>query len=239
MKQSVEKQIKSAFENWDNQKSEIGFDKAALWNSMQSKRSKVIYLTWFRAAAIIIILFLLGGLGHSYRMNRCLQISNNELLLELSKKQDVQKTEIKKEIETKVIYKTQIKTVESKHAKLALSKLNAKLEEIQLENTKLKEQLNQQNIASNILSDSIINLQAQLKKSSEWYAQQLKNIEGKNQSNRLSIDIDEEALLALSKNGSQNKTTTNYPANKLKITFKNSTRESGTSAPLFKDITSK
>lgn len=239
MKQSVERNIKNAFEAWDDQKNDIGFDKTALWNSMQPKKNKVIYLTWFRASAIIIILFLLGGLGYTYKMNQCLQMSNNQLMLKLSQKPDAQKTEVKKEIETKIIYKTKIKTIESEQTKLALSQLNAKLEQFQSENTKLKEQISQQNIASNTLSDSIINLQSQLEKTSKWYAQQLKNIEGKNQSNRLSIDIDEEALLALSKNGSQNETTTIQPTKRLKITFKNSTRESGTSAPLFKDITSK
>ncbi len=240
MKQSVEKQIKNAFESWDNEKNTVGFDKAAVWNSMQTpKKNKIIYLTWFRAAAIIIILFLISGWGYSYRTNQCLQLSQNQLIIELNKAKDYKTEVAQKEVVTKIIYKTRIKTVESEQAKTALANISAKLENITSENAVLKQLTNSQNLTNKSLKDSINILTTNLSETNEWYAQQLKNIESKNQPQGLSIDINEAALMALSKNKSKLRGTTNNPNKRFKITFKNNSRESETSAPLFKDLTMK
>lgn len=240
MKQSVEKQIKNAFESWENEENIIGFDKAAVWSSMQTpKKNKIIYLTWIRAAAIIIFLFLLSGWGYSYRKIQCLQISQSELRIELDQAKASKNPVAQKEIETKIIYKTQIKTVESKQAKTALANLAKKLGSITAENTALQQQLNEEQIANNSLQDSINSLKNNLDDTNKWYALQLKKIESQNQTIGLSIDINEEALMALSKNNSKTKSPTNNPNRKFKITFKNNSRESETSAPLFKDLTMK
>ncbi|MBL4560222.1 MAG: hypothetical protein JKX79_04485 [Labilibaculum sp.] len=240
MKQSVEKQIKNAFESWDNEENILGFDKAAVWNSMQiPHKNKTFITTWFRVASIAIILLLLGGLGYSYQMNNYLQTSQYQLRTELNKAKAHKAQVVQKEVETKIIYKTQIKTVESAQAKTALANLAEKLESITLENTALKQQLNEQQLANNSLNDSINTLINNSTETNEWYAQQLKNIESKNQFQGLSIDINEAVLLALSKNKSKIKSTTNNPNKRFKITFKNNSRESETSAPLFKDFTIK
>ena len=240
MKQSVENQIKNAFESWDNEENTVGFDKAAVWSSMQTpKKNKVIYLTWFRAVAVIIILFLLSGWGYSYRLNQCLQMSQNQLRIELNQAK-AQKTQVaQKEVETKIIYKTQIKTVESEHAKTALANLTANLERFTSENEALQQQLNEEQLTTSSLQDSINTLKNSLNDTNKWYALQLKKIENQNQTKGLSIDINEEALMALSKNNSKTKKTTNNPNRKFKITFKNKSSESETSAPLFKDFTMK
>lgn len=238
MKLSVEKQIKNAFESWDHEENIVGFDKTAVWSSMQTpKRNKSFIITWFRVASIAIILLLLGGLGYSYRMNHYLQISQDQLITELNKAHKAQV--VQKEVETKIIYKTQIKTVESAQTKTTLANLAERLKGITSENTALKQQLNEEKLTNNSLNDSINTLINNLNKTNEWYAQQLKNIESENQPQGLSIDINEEALLALSKNKSKIISTTKNPNRKFKITFKNNSRESETSAPLFKYFTIK
>ena len=238
MKQSVEKQIKNAFESWDNKKNIVGFDKTALWNSMQIHYKNKTF-AWFRVASIAIILILLGGLGHFYRVNQCLQISQDQLRIELNQAKAHIPQVAQKEVETKIIYKTQIKTVESEQAKTALTNLSEKLEIITSNNTTLIKQLNEQQLVNNSLNDSITSLKNNLDETNKWYALQLKNRENKKQTKGLSIDINEEALMALSKNNSKLKTTTKNPNRKFKITFKNNSRESETSAPLFKDLTMK
>ncbi|WP_461637073.1 hypothetical protein [Labilibaculum euxinus] len=240
MKQSVEKQIKNAFESWDNEENIVGFDKTTVWNSMQTpKKNKVFIITWFRVASIAIILLLLGAWGHSYRVNQCLQMSQNQLRIELNQTK-AQKYQVpQKEVETKIIYKTQIKTVESEQAKTALTNLASKLERIASENEALKQQLREQKLANNSLNDSINTLTNNLDETNNWYTQQLENIESKNKSQGLSIDINQAALLTLSINKSKVKSTTKNPNRKFKITFKNNSRESETSAPLFKDLTMK
>jgi hypothetical protein len=240
MKQSVEKQIKSAFESWDNKENTIGFDKAALWNSMQKpKKNKLFIVTWFRVAAIAIILLLLGAWGHSYRANQCLQMSNNQLINKLNQAKASKTQLAQKEVETKIIYKTQIKTIESEQAKITLINLAAKLENVSSRNASLIQQVNKQELANNSLNDSINRLIHKLDQTNQWYALQLEKIKQKNQSQGLSIDIDEAALMALSENQSKDKNTVNRSNKKLKITFKNNSRESETSAPLFKDFTMK
>ncbi|PKQ61697.1 hypothetical protein BZG02_14835 [Labilibaculum filiforme] len=240
MKQSVEKQIKNAFESWDNEKNTVGFDKSAVWNSMNMPtKNKVFIITWFRVASIAIILILLGGLSYSYRVNQCLQMSQNKLQIELNQAKALQAKIAQKEVATEIIYKTQIKTVDSEQAKMALANLSAKIEQIASENKALQQQLSEQQLANNSLNDSINTLTTNLEEATSWYAQQLESRKGENPSQGLSIDINEEALLALSKNKQKIKTTTNNPNKRFKITFKNKSRESETSAPLFKDITMK
>ncbi len=238
MKQSVEKQIKNAFESWDNKNNFVGFDKTALWSSIQMPHKNKTF-AWFRVASIAIILILMGGLSYSYRVNQCLQISQDQLRIELNQAKARIPQVAQKEVETKIIYKTQIKTVESEQAKTALTNLSEKLESITSNNTVLIKQLNEQQLVNNSLNDSIISLKNYLDETNKWYAQQLKNSENKNQVKGLSIDINEEALMALSKNNSKLKTTTKNPNRKFKITFKNNSRESETSASLFKDLTMK
>jgi len=240
MKQSVEKQIKNAFESWDHEKHTIGFDKTAVWNSMQTpKKNKGFIIHWFRLASIAIILLLIGALGHSYRINNYLQTSQDQLKTELNKAKAHKAQVAQKELATKIIYKTQIKTVESAQAKTALANLTERLKGITSENTALKQQLNEEQLTNNSLNDSINTLINNLNETNEWYTQQLKNIESENQPQGLSIDINEEALLALSKNKSKIISTTKNPNRKFKITFKNNSRESETSAPLFKYFTIK
>ena len=238
MKQSVEKQVKNAFESWDNEENTFGFDKAAVWNSMQTpKKNKAFAITWFKVASIAIILLLIGGLEYSYRLNKGLQMSQDQLRIELNQAKSYQPQVVQKKVETKIIYKTQIKTVESEQAKTALTKLAKRLEIITSENAALQQQVNEKQLANNSLQDSINELKNNLDDANKWYAQQLKNIESKNQSQGLSIDINEEALLALYKNNTKTKRTTNIPNRKFEITFKNNSSESETSAPLFKDLT--
>ena len=240
MKQSVEKQIKNAFESWDNEENIIGFDKAAVWSSMQTpKKNKAFIITWFRVASIAIILLLIGGLEYSYRINQSLQMSQDQLRIELNQAKAYKPQVVQKEVETKIIYKTQTKTVESEQAKTALANIAARLESITSKNAALQQQLNEKQLANNSLQDSINAWKNNLDDTNKWYAQQLKNIESQNQEKGLSIDINEEALMALSKNNSKTKRTTNIPNQKFKITFKNNSSESETSAPLFKDLTMK
>ncbi len=240
MKQSVEKQIKNAFESWDNEKNIIGFDKAAVWSSMQTPhKNKTFIITWFRVASIAIILLMLGALGYSYRLNQALQMSQNQLRIELNQAKAHIPQVAQKEVETKIIYKTQIKTVESEQAKTTLTNLTEKLESITSNNAALVQQVNEQQLANNSLIDSITSLKNNLDETNKWYAQQLKNRENEKQAKGLSIDINKEALMALSKNNSRVKSPTKNPNRKFKITFRNNSRESETSAPLFKDLTMK
>lgn len=240
MKQFVEKQIKDAFESWDNQKHSVGFDKSAVWNSMQTaKKNTAFVITWFRVASIAIILLLLGGLGYSYQINKNLQLSQDQLKTELNQAKSLKTKIAQKKVETKLIYKTQIKTIESEESKIRISALSKKIEQLNAENINLQEQLNREQLANNYLQNSITLMKNNLDETTKWYSQKLKNIESEKQAKGLSIAINQEALMALSNSNTKIKKPSNYTNPKFKISFKNKASESETSASLFKDLTMK
>ena len=235
MKQSVENKIKEAFKAWDEEKTEIGFDKAALWASMNARKVKpVIYFSWYKVASIVIILLLSGALAFSFRAQCHLHCENQQLVLNLKQAKQADKPVIEKQIEEKIVYQTQIKEVESASARKAFAELAEKCENLQKENTQLRQDVNQFEIKFTYLNDSLKNLEGNWARIENRYAMELKQLKASSQSNGLSIDIDEEALLALANKMPKQENKHQQPTKKLILKFKNSSSSSETSAPLFR-----
>jgi len=234
MKQSVEKQIKNAFDNWDHQSQTIGFDKSSLWNSMQNS-NQVNTFPWFKVASIVVIILLSGAL--SYNIYESNDLKNKQQLLlsdiEILKNSSTTEPMVKKEIEIK--YKTQIKKVVSPEMKIKISQLETNYSNLLNENKSLKDNLNHYAHSNYILKDSLFHLRKDKKHLQEVYAQQMEYIKEQEQSG-FSIDINEEALAALSETLKPNKKEHN---NKLKFRIKKNRNITETSAPIFRDITIK
>jgi len=235
MKQSVENQIKEAFEAWDEEKTEIGFDKAALWASMNEKKAKpVIFFSWYKVASIAIILLLSGALAFSYRAECNLHCQNQQLSLDLKQAKQVNKPIIEKQIEEKIVYQTQIKEVESSESRKAFADLSMQYEDLKKENIRLKQNVNLFQMQYVSISDSLRSLEGNWARIEKNYAMELEQLQASSQSNGLSIDIDEEALLALTAEMPKQEKRNQQSTKKLTLKFSNSSSNSETSAPLFR-----
>lgn len=234
MKQSVEKQIKNAFDNWDHQSQTIGFDKSSLWNSMQNS-NQVNTFPWFKVASIVVIILLSGALSYNIYESNNLKNKQQSLLSNIEKLENSKTHEpiIKKEIEIK--YKTQIKKVVSPEMKIKISQLETNYSNLLNENKSLKENIKQYAHSNYNLHDSLINLKKDKEYLQQVYAQQMEYIKEQEQSG-FSIDINEEALAALSETLQPNKKKHN---NKLKFRITKNRNITETSAPIFRDITIK
>lgn len=240
MKQSVENQIKEAFEAWDDEKTEIGFDKAALWTSMnENKQKPIIFFSWYKVASIAIILLLSGALAFSYQAQCHLHCQNQQLVLNLKQAKQTSKPIIEKQIEEKIIYQTQIKEVESSQARKAFAELTTQYKSLLKENTQLKHEALQSEMKYASLSENLKSLEGNWARIEKSYAMELKQLKAFSQSNSLSIDIDEEALLALADEIPKQENKNQSPTKRLTLKFKNSRSKSETSAPLFRYIDSK
>ena len=240
MKQSVENQIKEAFEAWDEEKTEVGFDKSALWTSMnENKLKSIIIFSWYKVASIAIILLLSGALAFSFQAQCDLQCHNQQLVLSLKQTKQTNKPVIEKQIEEKIIYQIQIKEVESPEARNAFAELETQYENLQNENIRLKKDVNQFETQFAYLSDSLKSLEGNWARIEKSYAMEIEQLEASSQSNGLSIDIDEEALMALANEMPKQENKNQQPTKRLTFKFRNSSSNSETSAPLFRDIDSK
>jgi len=240
MKQSVENKIKEAFEAWDEEKTEVGFDKAALWASMNENKLKpIILFSWYKVASIAIILLLSGALAFSFQSQCDLQCQNQQLVLSLKQTKQTNKPLIEKQIEEKIVYQTQIKEVESSEAKKAFAELSTEYEYLQKENIRLKQDVNQFETQFVYLSDSLKSLEGNWTRIEKGYAMEIEQLKASSQSTGLSIDIDEEALLALADEMPKLENKNQSPTKRLTLKFKNSSSNSETSAPLFRAKNSK
>lgn len=237
MKQSVEKQIKQAFDTWDEQKSAIGFDKAVLWDSIaKPKQAPTIRFTCLRVASVAIILFLSAACLYFFQVQQALEQSNKQLALELQQAGQSVPPVVEKSIETKLVYQTQIKEVESPQMKAALAELTHQFESIQKENLKLKQEVQQFETSFAYLNDSIKSLEGNWAVLEKAYALELEHLKVSNQNAGFSIDINEEALLALSELTPARKPIKQTVNKRLKIKFKNSMTSSEATTPLFRDL---
>jgi hypothetical protein len=231
MKHSVEKQIKSAFESWDNQTQTIGFDKNGLWNSMQESKS-TSSSPWFKVAAIAIIILLSGALSYNIYEGNALKEKHQLLLSDIENLKNSINSEpiVKKEVE--IQYKTQVKEVVSTEMKKRLAQLKKNYSNLLTENKNLQENIKHYAHRNYILCDSLLNLQKDHEYLEQVYAQQMEYLKEQEKSG-FSIDINEEALMALSKTVKPIKKQNN---NKLKVRIKKNRNVTESSAPIFKGI---
>lgn len=238
MKQFVENQMKEAMHAWDEEKNEMDFDKSALWTSMNEKKVKpVIYFSWYKVASVAIILLLSGALLLSFQAQKNLKLKNESLVLNQSK--EINKPVIEKTIEKKVVYRTKIKEVESSAMQKTLAALSKQYESLKIENLRLKKDVNQFEMQFAFLRDSVKNLEWHWARIEKSYVMEIEQLQASSQSSSLSIDIDEEALLALASEKPKQKKRNQLPNKRLTLKFRNSSSNSETSAPLFRDIDSK
>ncbi|TKG90684.1 hypothetical protein EYV94_22730 [Puteibacter caeruleilacunae] len=84
MKQSVEHQIKNAFDRWDNKPSDVGFNKSALWASIENDMPKDKGQFPFMKVAVIVVFFMMSGaLVYSVHRNRQMKLQHEEAMAEL------------------------------------------------------------------------------------------------------------------------------------------------------------
>lgn len=241
MKQSVEKQVKVAFDRWDEKASDSGFDKQGIWASMKLEHpaARRLIFTRTRVAAAIVIAILAGGWLNAMYTNRQLQQEQRQLTAQFNQLKEnhtsTERNEKAPVTETKIVYKTRVKEVQSSQSKQLLTQLAQKYNTIENENKALQAQINLASHKQSLLNDSIQILMAHLQKMEEAYTLQLQALE-KTQRNNKEINIDQAALLALSKSD-QPTTSSRQPAQRrFQLTLKNKLSESESTAPLIRDI---
>ncbi len=164
MRQSVEEKIKLAFSIWDEQATDIGFNKKNVWKGI-GVESKNYYKRslFYRVARVAIILFLCGGWMYSNYVKNQLEISYDRLVQEMSFSRDslerlVVQAENKLTPSNKIVYRTVVKKVESPEQKQMYLQLEKKYEDSKIENDRLVEQLSQyKNICAG-LTDTVNSL---------------------------------------------------------------------------------
>ncbi len=87
MENNVEENIKNAFDNWDNQSTDVGFDKGLVWKEIQ-KDEKEKSFVWRNIAASILVLVSLSGLAYSFILNNSLVKVNDRLVARLQMQSD-------------------------------------------------------------------------------------------------------------------------------------------------------
>lgn len=240
MKQSVENTIKKAFDAWDEQSSDIGFNKDILWQSIHPtpKKSAAIF-SWTRVAAAAIVLFLAGGWLNAMYTNHQLKKEKLAIAEQLDQskaihRKDLPSTELTP-VEPKIVYKTKIKKVESPQTQTMLADLAKKFRSAENTNKLLKQQMAETSSRNSLLNDSIQKLLVNLHKIEDAYALQAQANQAPKE-NELEIRIDEAALLALSENQATKQRAAKTPPRKFQLTLKNRMTETESSAPIFKDV---
>ena len=233
MKQPVENQIKHAFDNWDTQENNIGFDKAAVWQSIAAS-NQASKFNWLKVAVIIFVFFLTGALAYTINENQSLKIQNEELSQRINNQTE------------KIVFRTDTvikREVEIRH----------QIVEKQIDNTKLKEQLNSLSYQNQLLSKENFSLRKEManhNQEKETNIQQLDKLqeqankivhqEANNDkpkaSQQLKININREALMAISKDEQNLKS--NHPVNGKKLIFSITSKPDipETSAPFFRNF---
>lgn len=237
MKQSIENQIKKSFESWDEQKSDIGFNKSELWASIhKGKQRSFKHFPWLRVASIALILLLSSALCHSLWIQKDIKLNQKRMALEII--QLKQNTAIKPEpiIETKIVYQTQIKEVVSEATKVAYQKLFAEFKSLENENIELKNKTALLSENYSHLSDSL-NVQQRLwVKLEDRYTKQILELNSTPPSSDFEFEIDEKALMAFSNSKMDNKNISKPQEQKRTIEFKYNSQVLKTSGSIFKNL---
>ncbi len=239
MKQSVENNIKKAFDAWDEQPSDIGFNKEALWQSIHpAPGKKIMVLSWTRAAAAILICILAGGWLNAMYTNQQLKKEKQTLADQLEQSTHTRPTNIptteQAPSKPQIIYKTKIKEVDSPHSQTMLAKLARKYQSVENENELLKQQIKQVTSSQMLLNDSIQGLLGNLRNIEHAYALQTQATQAP-KDNTLEITIDEEALLALTAYEKAVPQSHKSAPRQFQLTLKNNLEKPEKSAPLFRN----
>ena len=240
MKQSVENTIKKVFDAWDEQSSDIGFNKDTLWQSIHPTPQKsTVLFSWTRVAAAAIVLFLAGGWLNAMYTNHQLKKEKLAITEQLDQSKAILIKDTPSTVlppaQPKIVYKTKIKKVESPQTKTMLTDLAKKYQSVENTNELLKQQMAETASSNSALNDSIQKLLGNLHEIKEAYALQAQAIQPAKE-NELEIKIDEAALLALSENQLPKQGVSKSTPQKFQITLKNRMTKSESSAPLFKEV---
>lgn len=218
MKKSVEDKIKKAVESWENQKSDIGFDKDLVWQSikMESTRTRLV-IGWNKIAVILILLLITSGWGYSFIMNKKLQQDKIALLgniQTLGTEIQIMKQNETIKVMTKAKTDTVVKVI---HLDNNDGELVNKLDHLQQQNLKLNNELQEiqlrlkrKNIEYKILSDSMEILAMRTNQISNQDNKSAKDLDGN------VLRVNEEQLLALS-NDQKKKNQKQIPNQKSRI----------------------
>ncbi len=208
MKKHVEDNIINAFETWDNQGTDIGFDKDAVWSAIQNQSGKNEGFIWRKLAAVVIVLIAVSGMVYSFVRNQSLTQENNRLAAELQLRIDsveYLKNNVKTNIVTHVKTDTVIQFVAPKvvnETKSANEKaLEYKNKELAHELQRVHQLLQQRNNLCALLNDSVKILMASLQ------SLPANNTDSKDIVERELSSIDEGEYLAMIKDVSKQEST--------------------------------
>ncbi|MBI9063557.1 MAG: hypothetical protein JEZ14_16360 [Marinilabiliaceae bacterium] len=240
MKQSVENTIKKAFDAWDEQSSDIGFNKDTLWQSIHPtpQKSPAIF-SWTRIAAAAIVLFLAGGWLNAMYTNHQLKKEKLAITQQLDQSKAIHIKDTPSTVlppaPAKIVYKTKIKKVESPQTQTMLADLAKKYQSVENTNELLKQQMAETTSSNSVLNDSIQKLLVTLHEIEKAYALQAQANQPAKE-NELEIKIDEAALLALSESQAPQQRVAKETPQKFQITLKNRMTKTESSAPFFKEV---
>ncbi len=167
MSELVERDIKKAIETWENKKTDIGFNKELVWNSINGIAEKKTIFSWTKIASIVIIILLSSGLAYSIVSNHKLKKEKIALtgnIQTLGEEIQQLKNQRQTKIETIIKTDTIIKVINSKDEKenKSLNQLKYQNENLNNELNELKRIIQEQYIINQTLIDSIEFLAANL-----------------------------------------------------------------------------
>ncbi len=170
MSELVERDIKKAIESWENRKSDFGFNKDLVWNSINGKVEKKTIYTWPKIASIFIIVLLCSGLAYSMVNNHKLKKEKIALIGNIhTLGEEIQ--QLKNQQRTKTIIKTDtiIKAINTNTEidNKNRNQLKYQNEILNNELTELKRLIQEQYNINQTLSDSIEFLAGNFNKNSK------------------------------------------------------------------------
>ena len=230
MKPHVENQIKNAFENWDNQANDVGFDKASVWQTIEAN-SHVKKFNWLKVAAILLFFIFTGAMAYTFHANIKLREQNQKLISKLEEQSDniVIHTDTIIQKEIKIQYKTVEVKKDDKQVKEQLNLLTFQNQTLSKENSILKKQITD-------FTEEKVALKNQLNPPHEKINREVKTETSKPESKPLKITINKEALMAISKDDRYLKSE--HPVNGKKLIFSITSKPDipETTAPIFRSI---
>ncbi|MCW3787773.1 hypothetical protein [Plebeiibacterium sediminum] len=229
MSELVERDFKKAIENWENKKSDIGFNKDLVWNSINGKADKKTIFTWTKIASIIIIILLSSGLAYSIISNHKLKkekiaLTGNIHTLGEEIRQLKNQGQIK--IETIIKTDTIIKVIKTpgETENNTLNQLKNQNEDLNNELNELKRLIQEQYNINQTLNDSIEFLAGNFNKNTKPQIANSGNISDQILKVYESEDIK-------STNSKVNQTNTNNQSKKIKFTIFNKQENTVYKAP--------
>ncbi|WP_282039610.1 hypothetical protein [Saccharicrinis aurantiacus] len=229
MKKSAEQEIRQQVEAWDEKSSDIGFDKALVWQNINNGgHSAKPRITWRQIAVAVIIFLLLGGWGHSEYRNAQLAQSTTDMAHQIQVLQNSAKSaealpvkqQAMAQIVTDTIVKIIVKQVYVNEASEELSTLKNEYQQSVNALAHMQEELSNSKQALKQYEDSLAALNSSLLVYQQAEVKQ-----------DVSLEINEAALVASLNPEKENAISSSQEKNKVKLVIFNKSKSTISKAP--------